>query len=237
MTVNLVTYMKINLKFHITNQLQHLLDVLKDNNGKSRFVGGIVRDAIIGQENADIDIATTLKPNDIMNILSENKIRYLDLGSKYGTITALVGDEKAEITTLRIDTECDGRHTNPIFTDDFEQDALRRDFTINAMSYCPFAHELYDYTGGYDDLIAGKVRFIGDALLRIEEDHLRILRFFRFSNRFAKFLDEESLESCIKLRHMLNKISKERILMELNRMILSDTADKVFGQMFDAKII
>jgi poly(A) polymerase len=229
--------MTINLEFNITAELQHLLDMLNNNGAMPRFVGGMVRDAIIGIKNADIDIATKLLPEQVMQILSQNKIRCIDTGSKYGTVTALIGQTQAEITTLRIDTECDGRHTKPIFTDDFEQDALRRDFTINAMSYCPYKQELYDYTGGYDDLIAKKLRFIGDPKERIEEDHLRILRFFRFSDRFAKALDKASLDSCILLRHMLKNISRERILLELNKMIMSETSDNVFKQMFDAKIL
>jgi poly(A) polymerase len=228
--------MKINLEFYITDELQNLLNVLNNNGAMPRFVGGMVRDSIIGIKNADIDIAQMLLPDEVMNILSQNKIRSIDTGGKYGTITALIGDDKAEITTLRIDTECDGRHTKPIFTDDFEQDAVRRDFTINSMSYCPYKQELYDYTSGYEDLIAKKVRFIGDPKERIEEDHLRILRFFRFSDRFAKDLDKKSLNSCINLRHLLQKISKERILLELNKMIMSETAHNVFKQMFDAKI-
>jgi poly(A) polymerase len=229
--------MTINLEFNITAELQHLLDMLNNNGAMPRFVGGMVRDAIIGIKNADIDIATKLLPEQVMQILSQNKIRCIDTGSKYGTVTALIGQTQAEITTLRIDTECDGRHTKPIFTDDFEQDALRRDFTINAMSYCPYKQELYDYTGGYDDLIAKKLRFIGDPKERIEEDHLRILRFFRFSDRFAKAVDKASLDSCILLRHMLKNISRERILLELNKMIMSETSDNVFKQMFDAKIL
>jgi len=229
--------MKINLKFHITQELQHLLDVLEKHEASPRFVGGIVRDSIIGFTSADIDIATRLHPTEIMAILSANKIRYVDTGSKYGTITALVGYDKAEITTLRIDTECNGRHTNPIFTDDFEIDALRRDFTINAMSYCPFLNALYDYTGGYEDLLARKVRFIGAPKKRIEEDHLRILRFFRFSDRFAEILDKESLYACIDLRHLLHKISKERILMEMNKIIASPTAHKILKYMIDSQIM
>ena len=229
--------MKIELDFHITEKLQHLLDVLDSAGGQPRFVGGMVRDAIIGTQNSDIDIASKLVPTKVMEVLAKNKISCIDTGSKYGTVTALIGEDKAEITTLRVDTECDGRHTNPIFTDDFAKDALRRDFTINAMSYCPFKKELYDYTNGYEDLIAGKMRFIGNAEERIAEDHLRILRFFRFSDRFAKDLDKASLAACINMRDLLQKISKECILQELNKMIISPSANKVFGQMIDAKIM
>ncbi len=229
--------MKIELNFHITKKLQHLLDVLKAAGAEPRFVGGLVRDTIIGIRNTDIDIATKLLPTKVMELLGQNQMRCIDTGSKYGTVTALIGETQVEITTLRIDTECDGRHTNPIFTDDFEQDAVRRDFTINAISYCPYKKELYDYTGGYDDLKSGKVRFIGEPKARIMEDHLRILRFFRFSDRFAKNLDKNSLEACINLRYLLDKISKERILLELDKMVMSPTAHKVFGQMLEAKIL
>ncbi|MGV2432717.1 MAG UNVERIFIED_CONTAM: CCA tRNA nucleotidyltransferase [Rickettsiaceae bacterium] len=229
--------MKIDLKFHITKKLQNLLDVLKSNNGEPRFVGGMVRDQILGLDIRDIDIASKLFPEEMMIILSQNHIKWVDTGSKFGTITAILGDEKAEITTLRIDTECDGRHAKTIFTDDFEQDAKRRDFTINAMSYCPFSKELYDYTGGYEDLQAKKVRFIGDPERRIEEDYLRILRFFRFSDRFADNVDADSLKACLKYRHCLNKLSQERIIAEFDKMILSKTADEVFTEMQKSKII
>ena len=148
-----------------------------------------------------------------------------------------MGNENTQITTLRIDKDCDGRHLNAEFTDDFEADAQRRDFTINAMSYCPFEKKLYDYCGGYDDLIAGRVVFIREPEQRIEEDYLRILRFFRFSDKFAKIMDEASLKACIELRHGLVQLSKERVLMEMKKLLESPTCHKTLRIMIEHEIL
>ena len=229
--------MKIKLNITLTPEIYNILEVLEKNNGSVRLVGGIVRDSIIGIENSDIDIATRLLPTKTMEILRKNNIHYVDTGSKYGTITAITKNGNIEITTLRIDTDCNGRHTNAIFTDDFEQDALRRDFTINAMSYSPFDDELYDYCGGYKDLLDKKVRFIGDPEKRIAEDYLRILRFFRFSDRFAQYLDNPSFEACKKMCGFISHLSKERILMEMSKLLLSPTAYSILQVMIDSGIM
>ncbi|MFP3018168.1 MAG: hypothetical protein ACEY3E_04610, partial [Candidatus Tisiphia sp.] len=146
-------------------------------------------------------------------------------------------NEKFEITTLRKDIKCDGRHTEVIFTDDFMEDATRRDFTINALSYCPFEHRIYDYFGGIDDLRESKVIFIGQPFKRIEEDFLRILRFFRFSCYYARQLDRNGLDACIKLQENLKLLSKERVKWDMDKLIISDNSPNILQQMFDNGIL
>lgn len=227
----------MKIDFDISDNLQKLLDALSQAGGSPRFVGGMVRDAIKGLEMSDIDIATSLKPEEIIKALDAAKIKHIDTGSKHGTITAIQDFQHIEITTLRIDTECDGRHAKVEFTDSFKEDAKRRDFTINAMSYCPYENKLYDYFGGLEDLNNRVVKFIGVPNERIIEDHLRIIRFFRFSDRFASTLDAISLKACINNKILIGSLSKERIKMELDKMILSKTAHKIFDLMVSNKIM
>ncbi|XVN42748.1 MAG: hypothetical protein RCG15_00010 [Candidatus Rickettsia vulgarisii] len=156
------------------------MSILQNGGGAARIIGGAVRDAIIGKINNDVDIATDLLPEQTEKILSEAGIKVIPTGKKHGTIAALLGDEKFEITTLRKDIDTDGRRARVAFTDDFAVDAARRDFTINALSYCPFQHKIYDYFNGVQDLQDKKLVFIGKAFDRIQEDCIRILRFFSF---------------------------------------------------------
>ncbi|WP_342272150.1 CCA tRNA nucleotidyltransferase [Candidatus Tisiphia endosymbiont of Parasteatoda lunata] len=216
---------------------KEILSIIKLGGGVARIVGGAVRDAILGVVNYDIDIATNLLPEQVTDILSTANINVIPTGIKYGTVTALLNNEKFEITTLRKDIKCDGRHTEVIFTDDFMEDATRRDFTINALSYCPFEHKIYDYFGGIDDLRESKVIFIGQPFERIEEDFLRILRFFRFSCYYARQLDRNGLDACIKLRENLKLLSKERIKWEMDKLIISDNSPNILQQMFDNGIL
>ena len=160
--------------------LRRILVALPD----ARIVGGAVRDALAGRSVADIDLATSLPPGRIVDTLQAAGIRAIPTGIDHGTITALVDGTSFEITTLRRDVATDGRHATVAFTDDWRQDAARRDFTINAMSLS-LAGEVFDYFGGISDLEAGIVRFVGDPATRIAEDFLRILRFFRFHARYA----------------------------------------------------
>ncbi|BFD46040.1 MAG: CCA tRNA nucleotidyltransferase [Rickettsia endosymbiont of Sergentomyia squamirostris] len=220
-----------------SNYYKEILSIIKLGGGVARIVGGAVRDAILGVVNYDIDIATNLLPEQVTDILSTANINVIPTGIKYGTVTALLNNEKFEITTLRKDIKCDGRHTEVIFTDDFMEDAARRDFTINALSYCPFDHKIYDYFGGIDDLRESKVIFIGQPFERIEEDFLRILRFFRFSCYYARQLDRNGLDACIKLRENLKLLSKERIKWEMDKLIISDNSPDILQQMFDNGIL
>lgn len=220
-----------------SNYYKEILSIIRLGGGVARVVGGAVRDAILNVVNYDIDIATNLLPQQVTDILSAANIKVIPTGIKYGTVTALLNNETFEITTLRKDMKCDGRHTEVVFTDDFMEDAARRDFTINALSYCPFEHKIYDYFGGIDDLQQSKVIFIGQAFARIQEDFLRILRFFRFSCYYARQLDLNGLDACIKLRENLKLLSKERVKWEMDKLITSDNSPNILQQMFDNGIL
>ncbi len=220
-----------------SNYYKEILLKLKLAGGVTRIIGGAVRDAILNIANYDIDIATTLSSEKIINILSTANIKIISTSIKYGTVTALLKNEKFDITTLRKDIKCDGRHTEVIFTDNFMEDAARRDFTINALSYCPFKHKIYDYFSGINDLQESKVIFIGQPFERIQEDFLRILRFMRFSCYYATQLDHDGLDACVKLKKNLKLLSKERIKWEMDKLIVSDNSPYVLQQMFDNGIL
>lgn len=212
--------MKKKLQF-VSYYLKNLMQLLNQRNEKSRLIGGCVRDAMLNKPIKDIDLATTIEPNQVIQILTENRIKVIPSGIKYGTVTAIINTEKFEITTLRKDLKCDGRWAEIEFSKDFEQDALRRDFTINAMSYCIIEEKLFDYFGGLNDLVNKKVVFINDPEQRIQEDYLRILRFFRFSSYYSNALDPDSLAACNKNAHFLSKLSRERINSEFDKILIS----------------
>jgi len=220
-----------------SDHYQEILSIIRLSGGVARIIGGSVRDAILNKTNHDIDIATNLLPTEIIYILSKHNIKVIPTGIKYGTVTALVDSEKFEITTLRKDIECNGRHAEVAFTDDFKQDASRRDFTINSLSYCPFEHKIYDYFNGIEDLYKSKVIFIGQAIERIKEDFLRILRFFRFSCYYAKSIDITGLKACAELKENLKFLSKERIKWEMDKLIISDNSPNILQQMFNNGIL
>ena len=189
-----------------------------------RFVGGCVRDALLGRESDDIDIGTPDPPERVLALLEGAGIetRTVPRGIEHGTVTALAGGERYEITTLRRDERTDGRHAEVAFTDSWREDAARRDFTINAMSATPDG-AIYDYFGGREDLTAGHVRFVGDPATRIAEDHLRILRFFRFYAWYGKGKpDTDALEACAAAAHMLPSLSGERIQTEMLKLLSAE---------------
>src|SRR3989338_2106733 len=162
-----------------------------------RLVGGCVRDLFLQKQIKDFDFACKFLPEKIIEILEKNNIRAVPTGIKYGTITAVINHKNFEITTLRKDVENDGRYPKTEFVDDYFLDASRRDFTINAL-YLDEEGKIYDYFDGIPDLQNQKVKFIGDANLRINEDFLRIFRFFRFSCFYAKNLDNQGFQACVK---------------------------------------
>ena len=194
--------------------------------GNARYVGGAVRDTLLGLEVKDIDLATPLVPGEVMARLDKAKVRTVPTGIEHGTLTALLKHGPVEITTLRHDVSTDGRRATVAFAEDWREDAARRDFTINALYSDPATGEIFDYFGGLEDLAARRVRFIGDARQRIREDHLRILRYFRFQARFgSEPADEASEQACAELAAMLKGLSRERIGMEmLNLLALPDPA-------------
>lgn len=199
--------------------------------GACRFVGGAVRDTLLGRPVADVDLATTHTPEEVMRRLEAAKIKALPTGLSHGTVTAVFAARHFEITTLRHDVETYGRYAKVAFHDDWEADALRRDFTINAL-YCDAKGVLLDPAGGLDDLHAGRVRFIGDAAERIDEDALRILRFFRFFARFGKGPpDVAALKACEDKKGMLDALSVERIREELMKLLMAPRAGDAVAAM------
>lgn len=191
----------------------HLAKVLGEDN--MRWVGGAVRDTLLGIAVNDIDAATTHHPQDIMRLCRDAGLRTVPTGVEHGTVTVLLPSAKVEVTTLREDVSTDGRRATVAFAEDWRDDAARRDFTINALYAHPLTLEISDYFGGVPDLEARLVRFIGDARARIREDHLRILRYFRFQARFGAPLDDEAEAACAELAATLKGLSRERVAMEL----------------------
>ena len=189
-----------------------VVEALTAEGADVRFVGGCVRDALLGRESADIDIGTPDPPERVLALLKDAGIetRTVPRGIAHGTVTALAGDQRYEITTLRRDERTDGRHAEVAFTDDWRKDAARRDFTINAMSLSP-GGALHDYFGGQADLEAGRVRFVGDPATRIAEDHLRILRFFRFHARYGHGEpDAAALAACKAASHTIPVFTSDK---------------------------
>ncbi len=192
-----------------------ILAALGADHGLTRYVGGAVRDDLLQIPVNDIDFATRLRPDEVVARLEQARIKAVPTGIAHGTITAVADGQPAEITTLRADVSTDGRRATVEFSDDWKADAARRDFTINALYADSITGEIFDYFGGLDDLRARRVRFIGDPLQRIAEDHLRILRFFRFHARFgAGELDPAALDACTARANDLMALSRERIADE-----------------------
>ncbi len=184
-----------------------------------RFVGGCVRDAVAKRPVKDIDLATPAKPERVMALLRDAGIKVVPTGLRHGTVTAVVEHQSFEITTLRLDVETYGRHAKVAFTDDWVADAARRDLTFNALSCRPDG-TLFDPFGGVDDLRAGRVRFVGDARSRIEEDYLRLLRFFRFQATFGRGEpDAAAVAAASELAPNLTRLSGERLHNELTRLL------------------
>lgn len=193
--------------------LARLADVLGPED--VRWVGGAVRDTLFGMAVKDIDAATRLRPETVTERLIAASIRVVPTGIEHGTVTAILPDGPVEVTTLRRDVATDGRRATVEFADDWRDDAARRDFTINALYAHPDTLELSDYFGGLSDLAARRVRFIGDPAARIGEDHLRILRYFRFQARFGSIPDAAAEAACESLADTLKGLSRERVAMEL----------------------
>lgn len=203
--------------------IKRLLTALNARRGTSRFVGGAVRDLLLDVPHEDLDLATTLTPQEVIDRLEAKGIKAVPTGIGHGTITAVSSGTVVEVTTLRADVTTDGRRATVAFTDDWKQDAGRRDFTINALYADPFSGELFDYFGGLDDLDSRTVRFIGEPLQRIAEDHLRILRYFRFHARYGHGEpDPVALEACTARANDLMALSRERIADELLKLLALD---------------
>ncbi|SOB87245.1 poly(A) polymerase [Sphingomonas guangdongensis] len=217
--------------------LDELCTVLGAAAGEVRFVGGAVRDTLLGLDVADVDLATVHAPEAVLDRLDAARIRAVPTGLAHGTITAVIESGPVEVTTLRRDLATDGRHATVAFTSDWREDAARRDFAINALYADPLTGAVFDYFGGLDDLAERRVRFIGDPLIRIAEDHLRILRFFRFLARFGDAPDADGLAACSRRANDLMALSRERIRDELLKLLVARDAVRVTALMLDHGIL
>ncbi|MCZ2158384.1 CCA tRNA nucleotidyltransferase [Bartonella sp. 220] len=201
------------------SDIQTLLHVLSLDGEEARIVGGAVRNQLLGQPISDIDIATTCLPQQIIMRVEEAGFKTIPTGIAFGTVTVLSPSCSYEVTTLRSDIETDGRYAKVAFGRDWQKDAERRDFTINAL-YCDAVGNLYDDVGGLNDIASRTVRFIGIAENRIREDYLRILRFFRFFAWYgAGRPDVQGLKACVSLKEGLQKLSSERIWAEMKKLL------------------
>jgi poly(A) polymerase len=215
-------YLPLDTDYLKNPALMAVIAALNDGGDGARIVGGAVRDALLGVLVADIDIATKLRPDIVIARLKSEGISAIPTGLDHGTITAVVDKQNFEITTLRRDVATDGRRATIAFATEWQDDAARRDFTINALYADPKTGEIFDYFGGKDDLEARTIRFIGDAAQRIAEDHLRILRYFRFLARFGRTedVDPTALIACKAAANSLMALSRERIAQELTRLLV-----------------
>ena len=214
-----------------------LIAALTAGGAAVRFVGGCVRDALAHLPVTDIDIATPDRPERVMELLAAAGIRAIPTGIDHGTVTALIGRAKYEITTLRRDVETDGRRARVRFTDDWIEDARRRDFTINALS-CNPEGDIYDPFGGLEDLGHGRILFVGRAKERIEEDLLRMLRYFRFYGSHGRPPpDIEALNACRDLAPRLVELSGERVRDEFFKILLGKTPAEIVGLMRGERLL
>jgi poly(A) polymerase len=202
-----------------------------------RFVGGAVRDALLGRQASDIDIATPATPQDVVRAIEAAGLKAIPTGIAHGTVTAMVGRQPFQVTTLRRDVETDGRHAVVAFTRDWKADAARRDFTMNAL-YADRDGAITDFFGGEADARAGRVRFIGDPGARIAEDALRILRFFRFHAWYGEGgLDAHGLAAGRRLSRMIDRLSGERIRVELFKTLAAPDPAPSWAAMIDAGVM
>lgn len=219
--------------------VRHLLSILKQDGGDARFVGGCVRDALLGRDVHDFDVATTLLPQEVIDRCLKMGAKVVPSGVNHGTVMVINEGRIFEITTLRKDIETNGRHAKVVFTDDWLEDAKRRDFTMNAL-YCDIDGNVTDFFCGLQDALAGRVRFVGDPHERIKEDVLRILRFYRFCSYYGQGdYDQDAARACRSMRSLLNTLSAERVRAELMRLFSAPSAHKTVelmekDQIFDA---
>jgi poly(A) polymerase len=212
--------------------LHRIVAALSAAGGAVKIVGGAVRDTLFGLAVNDIDLATPLHPQEVVRRLEAADIKVIPTGIAHGTVTAIASGAHHEITTLRRDVATDGRRATIAFASDWREDAARRDFTINALYADPETGAIDDWFGGLADLKAGRVAFIGDAATRIAEDHLRILRFYRFAARFGRgALDPVSHDAVVTARQSLKSLSRERIADELTKILALPDPRAIISQM------
>jgi poly(A) polymerase len=218
-------------------ELRRVFAALAKAGGEARVAGGAVRNALLKEPVADIDIATTLDPEAIMKAGKAGGLGVHPTGLDHGTITLTANGKPFEVTTLRIDTETFGRKARVKFTTNWEADARRRDFTVNAL-YCDRHGKILDLVDGYKDILRKRIRFIDDPSARIKEDYLRILRFFRFHAHYGKGApDREGLAACIRLRKGLDSLSAERVRQELFKLMVAPRAVPTLRAAAKARIL
>lgn len=220
------------------SRLTRLFEVLEGAGGEARVAGGAVRNGLWDLPVADIDVATTLLPKAVMTATRQARFGVHPTGVDHGTVTVVVDDLVMEVTTLRADVETDGRRAVVAFSDDWEVDAQRRDFTFNAL-YCDLNGKVYDETKqGLSDSAARRVRFVGDAEQRIREDFLRILRYFRFEAQYGRAaFDDEAMLACTRLKSGMQNLSAERIQVELFKTLVAPRAVEVIKAMIEQEIL
>lgn len=224
-------------KWRRSDGLRRLIAALGGDE-EARLVGGAVRDGLLSEPVTDIDVATVHRPEEVMKRLKAARIKVVPTGLAHGTVTAVSSGDVIEVTTLRRDVETDGRRATVVFSTDWSEDAARRDFTLNALYAEAGSGAVHDYYGGLKDLEARKVRFIGAPLERIAEDHLRILRFFRFHGRFGKGRpDKAAVEACRDRANDLMTLSRERISSELLKILSLPNPVPVVTLMLDNAIL
>ncbi len=217
--------------------LKKLLSVLDADGEEARVVGGAVRNTLLGIPPGDFDIATTAKPEVVMQRCTAAGFHVVPTGVEHGTVTVVVNDRPFEVTTLREDVETDGRHAVVKFGRDWKKDAERRDFTINAL-FLTRHLDVLDFTGGLADIETRSIRFIGDAERRIAEDYLRVLRFFRFHAAYGEGpMDAGGLAACIRARPHLGQLSRERVRAELLKLLAAKHAVPALAAMSETGIL
>lgn len=217
--------------------MQKLLAVLAEGGEEARIVGGAVRNTLLGQAVSDIDIATTCSPEETLGRAILVDFKAIPTGVEHGTITVVVEGRPFEVTTLRADVSTDGRHAEVAFGRDWQVDAARRDFTINAL-YAEADGTIIDLVGGVADIESQTLRFIGDPEQRILEDFLRILRFFRFFAWYGKGRPEgEGLKACARLKYGLAQLSAERIWSELKKLLSAPDPSRALLWMRQAGVL
>ena len=227
------------LSIYNNTEVSKIFDAISNFNETSeiRYVGGCVRKILNHEEVDDIDLSVNLNPDEVKECLKLNNIKFFETGIKHGTITANLGLKNFEITSLREDVDTDGRHAKVKYTKEWQQDSLRRDFTINSI-YADKQGNLFDPNGGTKHLEEGRVKFIGDPNKRIQEDYLRILRYIRFFLSYSKQSHDLSLQKTIKqnIAGIVN-LSKERLISELKKIILSKNFFKISEDPFSMEIL
>jgi poly(A) polymerase len=217
--------------------LQRVLAAIAEAGGEARVAGGAVRNALLGEAVTEVDLAASLTPEQVTAACTAKGMSVHPTGIDHGTVTVVSGHHPFEVTTLRHDVETDGRRATVKFTDDWEADAMRRDFTMNAL-YCDAQGKVYDFTGGRRDILARRVIFVGDPEQRIREDYLRILRLFRFHARYGEGLpDAAGLAACKRLRVGLDGLSAERIRQEMFKLMAARGAVPTLRLMAEQDIL